>query len=93
MGKSKGVEMPEDWLRRVDFTFGGKTGLETPEGFGDLTVDDELTVLVKGKVRSLRQDKESSGFCLTVSQIKMETSKKGSLGTVLDKIVENRKKS
>jgi hypothetical protein len=56
-------------------------------------VDDEVLVLVKGKVRSLRQDKESSGLCLTVSQIKIGTDKKDSLGTVLGKIVENRKKS
>jgi hypothetical protein len=94
-GMSKTKPIPpemDEWRRYVDFNFGGEGGLPVPEGFGNLTVNDEVSVLVTGKVRSIRQDKASSGFSLTMSSLQLNTGGKKSIGGTLDKIKESRKK-
>ena len=52
---AKAPEAVDDWKRRVNFDF-GKGGLKGPKGFRELTVDEEVTVLVTGKVTSIRVD-------------------------------------
>jgi len=82
----------EEWRRCVDFSFGGQEGLPVPDGFKDLTIDEEITVLVKGKVRSIRQDKENSGFSIIMSKLQIKTDGKESIDDTLDKIKNSRKK-
>lgn len=62
------IDMP--WLRTATFNFGGEKGLETPEGFRDLRVGDEVTLLVKGTVTNLSADK--MGECLGVEMNRVE---------------------
>ena len=71
---AKAPEVVDDWNRRVIFDF-GKGGLKEPKGFSDLTVDQEVTVLVTGKVNSIRLDKESSNFSLLMDSIKLQIKK------------------
>jgi len=73
-----------EWCRQVSFDFGkGKGGMKEPEGFGDLTVDQEVTVIVKGKVNSIRVDSDSSSFSLVMDEIKLEAGKKGGISEAL----------
>jgi hypothetical protein len=75
-GSSKAVEAPmDDWNRRVSFDF-GKNGLKEPADFKDLTVDQVVTVLVTGKVRMVRTDKEGSSFALVMDKIKLQVENK-----------------
>ena len=76
---AKAVEAPtDDWNRRVTFDF-GKHGLKEPADFKDLSVDMEVTALVKGKVSMVRTDKEGSSFTLVMDSIKLQVEKKDSL--------------
>lgn len=93
MAKTKGAPAPEivdDWNRRVNFDF-GKGGLKEPKGFSDLTVDQEVTVLVTGKVNSIRLDKDSSNFSLLMDSIKLQVEKKGGLASDFEDAKAGRK--
>ncbi len=72
---SKAPEISDDWRRRVSFDF-GKEGMKEPEGFADLTVDQEVTVLVTGKVSSINKSRDGSGFSLTMSGLKLQAKPK-----------------
>ena len=77
MTKTKGASVPEvvdDYNRRVNFDF-GRGGLKEPKGFSDLTVGQEVTVLVTGKVNSIRLDQDSSNFGLIMDSIKLQIKK------------------
>lgn len=91
--KAPAPVVEDDWKRRVSFDFGsGKGGMEEPKGFNKLTVDQEVTVLVTGKVNSVRTDRESSGFSLVMDKIELKTRKsKGNLAAALDGAREARK--
>jgi hypothetical protein len=74
MAKKKTVaESPamDDWRRRVDFSF-GKDSLKEPAGLRELTVGETVTVLVTGKVKTLRLDEEGSGLCISMDKIDIE---------------------
>ena len=88
MAKTKSEpSIDDEWRRRVSFDFGkkGKGGMKEPEGFSDLTVDQEVTVIVKGKVNSLRVDSDSSSFSMVMSEIKLEAGQKGGIEAALKK--------
>lgn len=72
--KATAPEVGDDWNRRVNFDF-GQGGLKEPKGFSDLTVDQEVTVLVTGKVNSIRLDRDSSNFSLVMDSIKLQIKK------------------
>jgi len=78
----------DEWRRRVSFDFGkGKGGMKEPAGFKDLTVGQTVTVLVTGKVNSLRTDTDSSNISLVMEKLELEgeTKPKGVLGQLFDK--------
>lgn len=73
-------EVVDDWQRRVSFDF-GKSGLKEPKGFDDLTVDEEVSVLVTGKVTSLRRDTDSCNFSMNMDSIKLQIEEKNDLAS------------
>jgi RPA family protein len=79
----------EQWSRRVSFDF-GKGGIQPPKGFSDLSVDDEVTVVVSGKVSSLRQDADTSSFSLRMEKVQLKTGQKS---RSMAEILEGKKKS
>lgn len=84
------VEIP--WLRTATFNFGGEKGLETPEGFRDLRVGDEVTLLVKGTVTNLSADK--TGECLGVEMDRVElvsVPKRKTIGELLRELKSEEK--
>jgi hypothetical protein len=73
---SKNVpKIEKEWQERVSFDF-GKGGMKQPPGFGDLSVDDEITVVVTGKVSNIRQDTDTSSFSLQMEKIQLKTGQK-----------------
>ncbi len=79
MAKKKGAEAPEpsvneDWRRRVNFDF-GQDSLKEPAGLRDLTINETVTVLVTGKVKTLRLDEEGSGLTLVMDKIELAEGK------------------
>jgi hypothetical protein len=80
MTKAAKPDVANDWQRRVSFDFGkGKGGMKEPEGFKDLTVGSKVTVLVTGKVVSLRTDQDSSAFSLAMEKLELQIKGEGSL--------------
>ena len=92
MGKNA-LEVSSDdkeWRRRVSFDF-GKGSLESPDGFKDLSIGDEVTVLVTGKVNSLNQNEDTSSFALQMEKIELQTGTKGGLSEALGKAKKKQK--
>lgn len=73
-------EVDKEWRQRVSFDF-GEGGMKQPDGFGDLSVDDEVTVVVTGKVSSIRQDADTSSFSLQMEKITLKVPGKGKYTT------------
>ena len=73
--ETKGMD---DWKRRVSFDF-GKGGMPAPEGFTDLSVKQEVTVLVTGTVTNIHHSVDSSSFTLTMTKLKLQTQPKDPL--------------
>jgi hypothetical protein len=87
MSKAATISADEkEWRRRVSFDF-GDGGLQPPEGFKDLSIGDEVRVLVTGKVKNLSQNEETSSFSLQMEKIELErqTGKKGGISEALGK--------
>ena len=80
----------DDWNRRVNFDF-GKGGLKEPKGFSELTVNEEVTVLVTGKVTSIRVDADSSNFGLRMESLKLEIIEKDDLASDFEAAKQGRK--
>ncbi|MEW6385909.1 MAG: hypothetical protein AB1491_00110 [Thermodesulfobacteriota bacterium] len=82
----------KEWRRKVSFNF-GKGGMQEPEGFKDLSVDQEVTVLVTGKVTSIRSETETSQFDLHMEKIELQTGKKpGTMGEALKNVMAKRRR-
>jgi len=82
---AKGIpDIEEEWRRKVSFDF-GKGGLAPPDGFRDLNIDEEITVIVTGKVNDLHQGKETSSFSLYIGSVEIQAKKKGKLTAALEK--------
>ena len=76
---------------RFDFPKDKKT---TPKNFDSLNIDDEVTVVAKGKIRSIRHDSDGRSFGMTYSKIKItipETKVKGIADTMAE--VEKERKT
>lgn len=58
-------------MKQITFSFGGDTGIDTPNGFSELELDDEVTVIVRGKVVSLSKDKDSSRLTVSPDDISL----------------------
>lgn len=81
----------KEWRERVSFDF-GKGGMAVPEGFDDLTVDDEVTVVVTGKISAIRQESDTASFSLQMEKIELQTGKKkGGLSEALAKSKKRQK--
>lgn len=89
MAKSVPVETNE-WRRRVSFDF-GKGGLSVPEGFKELSIGDEVTVMVTGKVNNLSQSEDTSSFALQMEKIELETGGKVGISDALKKAQKGQK--
>lgn len=77
MSKAPAISADEkEWRRRVSFDF-GEGGVQPPEGFKELSIGDEVTVLVTGKVKNLSQNEETSSFSLMMENLELQTGKKG----------------
>jgi hypothetical protein len=48
-----------------------------PKDFDALEVDGEITVVIKGKVQSIRHDLDSRAFGMTFSKVKLTIPKSG----------------
>jgi len=89
---AKAPEIADDWQRRVSFDFyKGKSGMKEPKGFKDLTVGLEVSVLVTGKVVSIRTDQDSSAFSLTMEKAELQFKDKGSLAQDFEEAKSGRK--
>lgn len=82
----------KDWRRRVSFDF-GEGGVTPPEGFKDLSIGDEVTVLVTGKVKNLSQSEDTSSLSLQMEKIELErqAGKKGGISAALGKAKKSQK--
>ena len=60
----------ESMPRSVHFSFSEKS--QTPKGFNDLTMGQEVTLIVKGKVSSLNSDQYGCGFSLEGFTVKID---------------------
>lgn len=83
-------EYDKEWRRRVSFDF-GKGGLEPPDGFTGLSIGDEVTVLVTGKVKSLSQNEDTSNFSLQMEKTELQKGAKGGLSEALGKAKKKQK--
>lgn len=91
MSKSAPINADEkEWRRRVSFDF-GEGGVQPPEGFKDLSIGDEVMVLVTGKVKNLNQSEETSSFALMMEKLELQTGKKGGLSEALGKAKKKQK--
>jgi hypothetical protein len=88
--KAQAPEVVDDWNRRVNFDF-GKGGLKEPNGFKELTVDEEVTVVVTGKVTSIRVDSDSSNFGMRMDSIKLKIIEKDDLASDFEAAKAGRK--
>jgi len=87
-------EVDKEWRQRVSFDF-GEGGMKQPDGFGDLSVDDEVTVVVTGKVSSIRQDADTSSFSLQMEKITLKVPGKGKTYTskeLMQEVHESKKR-
>jgi RPA family protein len=66
----------QEWRRKVSFNF-GKGGMEKPKNLSDLGVEDEITVLVTGKVTEVRSTEDTSSFELRMEKVEIQTETKG----------------
>lgn len=91
MSKAPTISADEkDWRRRVSFDF-GEGGVQPPEGFKDLSIGDEVTVLVTGKVKNLSQSEGASSFALQMEKVELQTGGKGGLSAALAKSKKTQK--
>ena len=74
MATSKAVEAEYEPNIHFDFPNDRKN---VPKNFDDLDVDDEITVVVKGKVQSIRHDSDSRSFGMTFSKVKLTIPESG----------------
>lgn len=78
MAKNKTIaEAPvpvDDWRRRVNFDF-GQNSLKEPAGLRDLKINETVTILVTGKVKTLRLDDEGAGLTLAMDKIELAEGK------------------
>jgi hypothetical protein len=88
--KAPETAVVDDWNRRVNFDF-GKGGLKEPKGFKELTVDEEVSVVVTGKVTSIRVDSDSSIFGLRLDSIKLKIIEKDDLASDFEGAKQGRK--
>jgi hypothetical protein len=79
----------KEWRKEVSFDF-GEGGMQPPEGFKDLSIGDEVTVVVTGKVKNLSQSKETSNVRLQMEQIQLKTGHKP---RSMAEIMEGKKKN
>lgn len=71
MAKTKGSPLvDEDWRRSVSFSFDNDK-FKAPAGFSDLSIDDEITVVVRGKVTRLSASSDSSGLELRMENVEL----------------------
>jgi len=90
MAKTAQPESVDEWRRRVSFDF-GKGGLGAPEGFKELSIGDEVTVMVTGKVNNLNQTEDTSSFALQMEKIELETGAKAGISDALKKAAKGQK--
>jgi len=60
----------DDWRRSVNFSFDNEK-FKAPAGFSDLSIDDEITVVVRGKVTRLSASSDSSGLELRMNSVEL----------------------
>ncbi len=75
MAKGKAIaETVEDYEPTVDFYFqqDNKKAIAPPKNFDSMKIDDDITVVVKGKLRSIRHDTNSKSFGMSFSSIKVK---------------------
>lgn len=76
MSKTRAIEPYEqEWRREVTFNF-GKGGMDRPKNMSDLGIDDEVTIMVTGKVKSVNASRETSSFSLQMSKVEIQTDTK-----------------
>ena len=90
MTKSKAIEQEYEPNIHFDFPNNRKN---VPKDFDALEVDGEVTVVVKGKVQSIRHDSDSRSFGMTFSKVKLTIPKSGpaSMADTMTEIQEARK--
>lgn len=74
MAKGKAVPGVEEYAPTLNFDFpkDNEKAIPAPENFDSIGVDDEITVVVKGKVESIRHDAHSKSFGMTFSKVKIK---------------------
>lgn len=95
MAKKKTVEAAvpdDDWRLRHSFDF--KPG-EEPDGFKDLDLDDEVTIVIKGKVTGLNKDKDyndKNRYSLSVRRSSVTIAKAGKVLKISEALEKDRSK-
>jgi hypothetical protein len=62
------------WQREVYFDFGDKGEVKTPEGFDDLDLDDEVTVMITGKVVGLSKDQGGANMRIQMKTVELKAA-------------------
>lgn len=79
----------KEWRKEVSFDF-GEGGMKPPAGFRDLSIGDEVTVVVTGKVKNLSQSEETSNIRLRMEKLQLKAGQKS---RSMAEILEGKKKS
>ena len=71
---TKPVDIAEEYQPELHFEFpqDNKKAISAPDNFDSMEVDEDVTVIVKGKVRSKRHDTRSKSFGMTFSKVKIK---------------------
>ncbi len=87
MSKNSITVDEKEWRKEVSFDF-GEGGMQPPAGFKDLSIGDEVTVLVTGKVKKLSQSEDTSNIRLRMEKIQLKT---GGKSRSMTEILEGKK--
>ena len=73
MAKGKAAPETVEYTPEVHFSF-SKDSKAVPENFGDLQVDGDATVTVKGTIKSIRHDTDTNdrSFAMSFSKVKVK---------------------
>lgn len=73
-----------DYKPRVHLDFSKK---DTPKSFKDLSIDDEVTVVLRGKVKSLNQMEDQNSFSVEYGRIEIaDNNRPASLEDAVERI-------
>jgi RPA family protein len=83
------VAVEAEWVPTAHFDF--PKNMKAPKNFADLQPDVEVTVTVKGKIKSFRIDSDSKAFSMTYDKVKVVLADEKPMG-VGDAMAESKRR-